>query len=149
MRLTHARGRGPPLSPPPAARCHGGEFAVTPIEVEETKAVFGKVESRDAVPARARIGGTVREIRVDEGSEVAEGDVVAVIVDDKLALQQQAADARIQVLTSQLGERPDRARARRAAAAERQRHPGQGRRGPHPGRGTTPTSSPRPRPTAP
>jgi RND family efflux transporter MFP subunit len=79
-----------------------GEFAVTPVEVEETKAVFGKVESRDAVPARARIGGTVREIRVDEGSEVAEGDVVAVIVDDKLALQQQAADARVQALTSQL-----------------------------------------------
>ena len=53
------------------------EFEVEPVVVEETKAVFGKVESRDAVPARARIGGTVREIRVDEGSEVAEGDVVA------------------------------------------------------------------------
>jgi RND family efflux transporter MFP subunit len=78
------------------------EFAVTPVEVEETKAVFGRVESRDAVPARARIGGTVREIRVDEGSEVAEGDVVAVIVDDKLAIQQRAADARVQALTSQL-----------------------------------------------
>ncbi len=86
-----------------SATAGAAEFAVTPIEVEETKAVFGKVESRDAVPARARIGGTVREIRVDEGSEVAEGDVVAVIVDDKLALQQQAADARVQALTSQLG----------------------------------------------
>lgn len=78
------------------------EFAVAPVEIEETKAVFGRVESRDAVPARARIGGTVREIRVDEGSEVAEGDVVAVIVDDKLAIQQRAADARVQALTSQL-----------------------------------------------
>lgn len=79
-----------------------GEFEVAPIVVEETKAVFGKVESRDSVLARARIGGTVREIRVDEGSVVREGDVVAVIVDDKLAIQQQAADARIQALTSQL-----------------------------------------------
>lgn len=78
------------------------EFAVAPVVVEETKAVFGKVESRDAVLARARIGGTVREIRVDEGSVVKEGDVVAVIVDDKLAIQQQAADARLQALTSQL-----------------------------------------------
>ena len=86
----------------PLATAGAGEFAVAPIEVEETKAVFGKVESRDSVPARARIGGTVREIRVDEGSEVAEGDVIAVIVDDKLALQQQAAEAQIQVLTSQL-----------------------------------------------
>jgi RND family efflux transporter MFP subunit len=87
----------------PLASGRAAEFAVAPVEVEETKAVFGKVESRDAVPARARIGGTVREIRVDEGSEVAEGDVVAIIVDDKLALQQQAADARVQALTSQLG----------------------------------------------
>lgn len=102
MPLTHARAAAllSLLLLPSAVAA--GEFAVTPIEIEETKAVFGKVESRDAVPARARIGGTVREIRVDEGSEVAEGDVIAVIVDDKLALQQQAADARIQALTSQL-----------------------------------------------
>lgn len=102
MPLTHARIAallGLLLLPSAAA---AGEFAVMPAEIEETKAVFGRVESRDAVPARARIGGTVREIRVDEGSEVKEGDVVAVIVDDKLALQQQAANARVQALTSQL-----------------------------------------------
>jgi RND family efflux transporter MFP subunit len=88
------------------------EFEVAPMVVEETKAVFGKVESRDAVPARARIGGTVREIRVDEGSEVAEGDVVAVVVDDKLALRRQAADATVLALTSQLeNARTDLARA--------------------------------------
>ncbi len=78
------------------------EFVISPIVVNETKAVFGKVESRDSVPARARIGGTIREIRVDEGSEVTKGDVIAVIVDDKIALQQQAADAKIQALESQL-----------------------------------------------
>lgn len=90
------------------------EFEVAPVVVEETKAVFGKVESRDSVLARARIGGTVREIRVDEGSVVREGDVVAVIVDDKLAIQQQAADARLQALTSQL----DNARTELARAEE-------------------------------
>ncbi|MCB1489276.1 MAG: efflux RND transporter periplasmic adaptor subunit [Bauldia sp.] len=78
------------------------EFVVSPTVIGETKAVFGKVESRDSVPARARLGGTVREIRVDEGSEVAEGDVIAVIVDDKIALQEQAADAQILALESQL-----------------------------------------------
>ena len=78
------------------------EFEVVPVTVEETKAVFGKVESSDSVLARARIGGTIRDIRVDEGSEVKEGDLIAVIVDDKLAIQQQAAEARIQALTSQL-----------------------------------------------
>lgn len=88
------------------------EFVVAPVVVNETKAVFGQVESRDPVPARARIGGTIAEIRVDEGSEVTEGDVIAVIVDDKIALQKQAADAKIQALVSQLeNARTDLARA--------------------------------------
>lgn len=85
-----------------ASSALAAEFEVAPVTVEETKAVFGRVESSDSVLARARIGGTIRDIRVDEGSEVREGDVIAVIVDDKLAIQQQAADARIQALTSQL-----------------------------------------------
>ncbi len=84
----------------PAARA--AEFEVAPVVIEETKAVFGRVESSDSVLARARIGGTIRDIRVDEGSEVKEGDIVAVIVDDKLAIQQRAAEARVQALTSQL-----------------------------------------------
>ena len=85
----------------PAAAA-AAEFVVTPTVINETKAVFGQVESRDAVPARARIGGTVQSIKVDEGSEVTEGDVVATIVDEKIALQRQAADAKIQALASQL-----------------------------------------------
>jgi RND family efflux transporter MFP subunit len=66
------------------------------------KAVFGQIESRTVVPARARIGGTIREIRVSEGSEVKEGDLIAVVVDDKIALELQAAEAQIKALTSQL-----------------------------------------------
>ncbi|BCH24203.1 membrane protein [Mesorhizobium sp. L-8-3] len=66
------------------------------------KAVFGQVESRTVVPARARIGGTIREIRVSEGDEVREGDVIAVVVDDKIALELQAAEAQIKALQSQL-----------------------------------------------
>jgi len=85
----------------PAASA-AAEFVVTPAVINETKAVFGQVESRDAVPGRARIGGTIESIKVDEGSEVAEGDVIATIVDEKIALQRQAADAKIQALASQL-----------------------------------------------
>jgi RND family efflux transporter MFP subunit len=70
--------------------------------VTEMKAVFGEVESRTVVPARARIGGTIREIRVSEGSEIKEGDVIGVVVDDKIALQLVAADAKIAALKSQL-----------------------------------------------
>jgi RND family efflux transporter MFP subunit len=78
------------------------EFAVHAITIPEMKAVFGEVESRTVVPARARIGGTIREIRGSEGSEVKEGDVIGVVIDDKIALQLAAADAKIAALRSQL-----------------------------------------------
>jgi RND family efflux transporter MFP subunit len=79
-----------------------GEYLVAPLTIDETKAVFGTVESRETVPARARISGTVRAITVEEGSKVAAGDIIAVISDDKLALQQKAADAEIAAISSQL-----------------------------------------------
>jgi len=78
------------------------EYLVRMNVVPEMKAVFGRVESRTVVPARARIGGTIRELRVSEGSEVREGDVIAIVVDDKIALERQAAQAQIEALMSQL-----------------------------------------------
>lgn len=78
------------------------EFVVEARTIPEMKAVFGEVESRTVVPARARISGTLREIRVSEGSEVKEGDVVGMVVDDKIALQLTAANAKINALRSQL-----------------------------------------------
>lgn len=78
------------------------DFLVRATTVVEMKAVFGEVESRTVVPARARIGGTIREIRISEGSEIKEGDVIGVVVDDKIALQLAAADAKIAALESQL-----------------------------------------------
>ncbi|WP_348627724.1 efflux RND transporter periplasmic adaptor subunit [Mesorhizobium sp. M2C.T.Ca.TU.002.02.1.1] len=70
--------------------------------VTEMKAVYGQVESRTVVPARARISGTISEVRVSEGQEVRQGDLVAVVVDNKIALQLRAADAKIAALNSQL-----------------------------------------------
>ncbi|WP_202328664.1 efflux RND transporter periplasmic adaptor subunit [Mesorhizobium sp. L-8-3] len=84
------------------APASAAEFVVRTTTVTEMKAVFGQVESRTVVPARARIGGTIREIRVSEGDEVREGDVIAVVVDDKIALELQAAEAQIKALQSQL-----------------------------------------------
>jgi RND family efflux transporter MFP subunit len=78
------------------------EFIVKPVTIHEMKAVFGQVESHIVVPARTRIGGSVREIHVSEGDEVNEGQIIALIVDDKLALQLNAADAKIKALNSQL-----------------------------------------------
>lgn len=77
------------------------EIEVKPLPVTETKAVFGKVETRDVVPARARIGGTLISIAVSEGDAVTQGDRIAEVADQKLALQRTAADARIKALASE------------------------------------------------
>lgn len=77
-------------------------MVVQPVEKIERKAVYGRVESRDTVMARARIGGTVQSLAVEEGTAVKAGDVIATVVDDKLALQLKATDARIQAIDAQL-----------------------------------------------
>ena len=84
------------------AAAPAAEFVAKTETVPEMKAVFGQVESSNVVPARARIGGTIRAIKVEEGQEVAEGEVIAEVVDDKLALQRDAADARMKQASSQL-----------------------------------------------
>jgi RND family efflux transporter MFP subunit len=87
------------VGPPDAA---AAEFVVKATTIPEMKAVFGQVESRIVVPARARIGGSVRELRISQGDEVKEGQAIAVVADDKLALQLNAAAAKIEALNSQL-----------------------------------------------
>lgn len=89
-----------------ALLCLAGPLAALSANVTDRpdlKAVFAQVESRDVVPARARIGGTIVSLTVEEGSAVKAGDVMAVVVDDKLALQLAAVDARIQALQAELG----------------------------------------------
>ncbi|WP_206455482.1 efflux RND transporter periplasmic adaptor subunit [Aurantimonas marina] len=94
------------------AAAGAAEFVVRVQTIEETKAVFGQVESRDVVPARARIGGTLRQISIDEGVQVEKGEEIALVVDDKIALQLDAADAQIRALQSQLANaRSDLSRA--------------------------------------
>ena len=84
------------------AKAGAAESVVKATTIPEMKAVFGQVESRIVIPARARIGGSVRELRVSQGDEVRQGQAIAVIVDDKLALQLNAADAKIEAIASQL-----------------------------------------------
>jgi RND family efflux transporter MFP subunit len=79
-----------------------GEFVVRRTAVPDMKAVFGQIESTRVVPARARISGSIREIKVSEGDPVKEGQIVAVVVDDKLAFELNANKAKIEALNSQL-----------------------------------------------
>lgn len=85
-----------------ATAAGAAEFTVEPVSIPEMKAVFGEVRARTVVPARARIGGTLQSVSVTEGSEVAAGAVIARVVDDKLALQRDAAEANVRQATSSL-----------------------------------------------
>ncbi len=77
-------------------------FVVEKRKVADMKAMFGQVESRDIVPARTRIGGTLASRSVDEGAQVKAGDVIATVEDEKLALQAQSLDGQLKALQSQL-----------------------------------------------
>ena len=79
-----------------------GSMVLAPVPVTEWKAVYGRVEARETVPARARLGGIVAELSVEEGDTVSAGQQIAVIQDDKIDFQIAAVDARIRALQSQL-----------------------------------------------
>lgn len=90
------------VPPAPAAAASG--LTVEPVQIQDRKAVFATVESIKELAARARIGGTVADLIVDEGDMVEAGQVLAVVGDVKLALQMQALDARIASLQAQLAQ---------------------------------------------
>ncbi len=75
---------------------------VSVSEISDRKAVFATVESIDTVSARARIAGTIGELRVDEGDAVEAGDVLAVVINDQLAPQIGSANAAATALQAQL-----------------------------------------------
>lgn len=77
-------------------------LTVTLRPVTEWKAVYGRVEARDEVPARARIGGTIAELAVEEGDTVRAGARIATVTDEKIAFQIAALDAQLRALQSQL-----------------------------------------------
>src|SRR5690606_29769238 len=81
----------------------GGEsFMLDWQAVPEWKPVYGRVEARDVVPARARIGGIVVELLVVEGDAVEAGARIAVVRDDKIEFQIAAIDAQLRALEAQL-----------------------------------------------
>lgn len=87
---------------PPLAASAADDFEVTTVSLPEWKAVFGRIEARDRIPARSRLGGTLVAVTVSEGATVAQGQQIATIVDEKLDLQLGAVDATLASLQSQL-----------------------------------------------
>ena len=84
----------------------GGESAAAEVTVraapvDDLKAVIATVEPVHEQVLRARIGGTVSALKVKEGDRVTAGEEVALITDQKLYLQIQGIDQRIQSLQAQ------------------------------------------------
>lgn len=93
------------LTPSPGARAAiPASFTVSARMVPDEKAVFATVESRNVVPARTRIGGTVTALSVQDGDKVAAGQTIATVHDEKLQLQITALDAEIAGLRSSLAQ---------------------------------------------
>ena len=85
-----------------AVTAHAGEITIERRPTVDLKAVFATVESLHETQARARIGGTVSSLSVEEGQQVDAGQVIAGISDAKIALQTAGADARIASAESEL-----------------------------------------------
>ena len=85
-----------------AGPAFAAEITVEPVTVTDWKAVYGRIETRDRVPARARLGGTLTILTVAEGDRVDSGAQLARVVDEKLDFQLRAVDARLQAAESRL-----------------------------------------------
>lgn len=68
-------------------------FKVAERTVPDFRMVSAVLTNRDVGDARARIGGRITQILVKEGQKVSTGQVVAVIGDERLSLEAQAATA--------------------------------------------------------
>jgi RND family efflux transporter MFP subunit len=75
---------------------------LAPETITEWKPIYGTVEPRNEVPARARIGGVVDELLVTEGDDVTAGQRIATVHDEKIGFQIAAYDAQIEALKAQL-----------------------------------------------
>ena len=71
--------------------------------ITEWKPVYGEVETRNQLPARARIAGTLVALNVTEGDRVEAGQLVGTVEDEKLSVQIDALDAQAEALRAQLG----------------------------------------------
>lgn len=78
------------------------DLPLKPMEIAETKAVYGQVQPRNSIAARARIGGTVVELTVTEGDQVKTGDILARVQDDKIGFQIDAVNAQLSALEATL-----------------------------------------------
>lgn len=74
--------------------------SVVVSEIDDLKAVFATVRSKDRIEARVRTPGTVASLSIDRGSAVEAGQVLALVTDPKIALKIKALEAQIVAIRS-------------------------------------------------
>ncbi len=84
----------------PVAAGESPGWTVAVSDTDDLKAVYATIRSKDLVDARVRTPGTIASLSVAEGKHVEAGEVIAVVVDEKIALRLGALDAQIAALTS-------------------------------------------------
>jgi len=91
-----------PLVRPAEAGDAAASFTVSAEEIDDLKSVYATVRSRDLIDARVRTPGTIASLKVDEGDSVKQDQVLAIVVDPKIALRIKALDARIVAIQSRV-----------------------------------------------
>lgn len=79
-----------------------GPIKIIEGEVDDLKAVFATVRSRDRIEARVRTPGSIVNLKVSEGDHVEPGQVLALVADPKIALRIRALDAQIAAADSRV-----------------------------------------------
>ena len=76
------------------------EWTVAVRDIDDLKAVYGTIRSKDRVDARVRTPGTIASLKIAEGMHVTAGQVLALVVDDKIALHIKSLNAQMAGLKS-------------------------------------------------
>ncbi len=100
--LAFAKPPADTAKPAATATPQGERFEVQALQIDDLKSVFATVRSKDLIEARARTPGTVATLKVDEGTHVTAGQLLAIVADDKIALKIRSLDAQIQGIESRL-----------------------------------------------
>jgi RND family efflux transporter MFP subunit len=77
-------------------------LVVEPHEIDDLKSVYATVRSKDRIEARVRTPGTITSLKVDKGSAVTAGQVLAIVADPKIALKIKALEAQIVATRSRI-----------------------------------------------
>jgi len=83
---------------------HAADIKLQTVNIPEMKAVYGQIQPRNTVLARARLGGTMVRLNVTEGDLVKAGDVIAEVKDQKIDFQIKAVDAQLQGLNASMND---------------------------------------------